>query len=320
MRTYIALIVIMFLSTVATAQKGDGGYAGAFLRMGVNARAAALGDAHSALPEGSVAGFYNPGLLPYLAGRSVTLSYSFLPLDRSMHYIGYAQSLHPSPEDAGALAAGFSLAWIGAGVDNIDGRDGSGQHTQTFSHSNHAFYLSFALSPHPYVSIGVSGKILWNRFPQLENDGSALSSQSFGLDFGAFITPFQNLMMGVVLRDRLSKFTWNTDQVWDRGTSTTNAFPKSYRIAVSYRIPQDWLLFCTELENSDKQNPRYHFGLEANILHYGALRLGLDDDLPAFGFGLNVPVLGRKSMFDYTFIATGQTPGADHLLGWTFDF
>ncbi len=317
MKKIIFLLILSGLSQ-GFARGGDGGYAGAFLRMGINARSAALGDAHSALPQGAVSGVYNPGLLPYLPERYLTMSYSFLPLDRSLHYIGYAQSLQAGPEKAGAMAAGFSVAWIGAGVDNIDGRDGSGQHTRMYSHSNHAFYLSFALSPHPFVSFGVSGKILWSRFPKLENDGSALSSQSFGLDFGAFITPFQNLMFGIVMRDHLSKFTWNTDQVWDRGTSTTHTFPKHYRLAFLYRIPQEWFFITAELENSDKQNPRYHLGAEARILQYGAFRLGLDDKLPAFGIGLNLSVWGRQTVFDYTFVATGAAPGADHLLSWTF--
>ena len=314
----LSMIFFMLVGT-ALAAGGDGGYAGAFLRMGIGARAKSMGDAFSAIPEGAVAGVYNPALLPHLRQRQVALSFAFLPLDRNLDYIGYAQSLQPKGDgEAAPLRAGFALAWIHAGVDKIDARDGSGNHTGYLSNSENAFYLSFAMSPAPFLSFGLSGKVLYNRFPGLKQDDAALTSTGFGIDFGAYLTPLRNLMIGAVIRDNMSKYTWNTDKVWERGTSTTYKFPKVIRGAVAYRV-QSWLLVAAEVEDSKEQNPRYHFGAEFSHGEIGALRFGLDDGLATFGLGFNVHLLGRAASINYAFIAAREAPRADHIFSWTFN-
>jgi hypothetical protein len=316
-------ILSIFLTSLIHASEGDGGYAGAFLRMGIGARAKSMGDAYSAIPQGAMAGIYNPALLPHLKEREALVSFAFLPLDRSLDLVCYAQPLSPkvSPdEDAKPLKAGFSLAWVHAGVDNIDGRDGSGNHIGYFSNSEHAFYLSFAISPAPFISLGVGGKVLYNRFPKLAQEDAAITSTGFGIDVGVYVTPIRNLMLGVVVRDNLSKYTWNTDKLWDRGTSTTYKFPKVLRSAIAYKLPQDWLLLAAEIESSEEQNPRYHFGAELSYLHLGALRLGYDDGYPTFGLGFNTHLFGKKAGLNYAFIAVGDAPRADHIFSWTFTF
>ena len=321
------IIYIFFISALITSMaftsEGDGGYAGAFLRMGIGARAKAMGDAYTAIPQGAMAGIYNPALLPHLKEREALVSFAFLPLDRNLDFVGYAQPLSPnSANDEGAnpLKAGFSVAWVHAGVDNIDGRDGSGNHIGYFSNSEHAFYLSFAISPAPFISVGVGGKVLHSRFPQLAQEDAAVTSTGFGLDVGAFITPIKNLMIGAVIRDNLSKYTWNTDKLWERGTSTTYKFPKVLRGAIAYRIPQEWLLVSAEIENSKEQNPRYHFGAELSYQHLGAFRIGYDDGYPTFGLGLTTYLFGKKTGLNYAFVAAGDAPRADHIFSWAFSF
>ena len=317
------VIVLISLSVSSMAQTGDGGYAGAFLRLGLGARAKSLGDAGTALARGGTAGFYNPAALPFLPHRQAVVSFAFLPLDRSLDVICYAQSLQPkapeSADDEQPLRAGFALGWVHAGVDGIDGRDSAGRSIGSFSNSEHAFYLSFALSPSPMLAIGLSGKVLYNRFPTIGQDDEAITSTGFGLDFGLYLTPMKNLSFGLVLRDQLSKYTWNTDKLWERGTSTTYRFPRTLRAGLAYRPPLRWLLLVGELEDSPEQNPRYHLGAEVELAQVGALRLGLDDGAPAFGFGFDIELFGHRAGLNYAFIHTGVAPSADHIFSWTFD-
>lgn len=324
MKTFLtAILIIILYSTFALSSDGDGGYAGAFLRMGMGARAKAMGDAFAAIPEDAIAGFYNPALLPHLKKRQAMLSFAFLPLDRKLDYLGYAQSLHPkvSEEDgAKPLSAGFAVAWVHAGVDNIYGTDSNGNHIGDFSNAEHAFYLSFAISPTPFFSVGLSGKVLYNRFPKIAQEDAPVSSQGFGVDFGAYLNPVSNLTLGLVLRDNMSKYTWNTDKLWERGTSTTNRFPKVTRAAIAYRIPQQWLLAIAEVEDSKEQNPRYHFGAELSYQQMGAVRFGLDNGLPTFGLGFFSELLGHRAGLNYAFVAAGDAPSADHVFSWTFEF
>ncbi|HOY43168.1 MAG TPA: hypothetical protein PKY55_14085 [bacterium] len=311
--------LLLMLALGASASEGDGGYAGAFLRMGIGARAKAMGDAFSAVAEDAFAGVYNPALLPHLPGRLAALSYAFLPLDRKLDFIGYAQPLRPGNGEDGEhnpLRAGFGLAWIHAGVDGIDGRDLAGNHTQDYSFSENAFFLSFALSPAEKFSIGVNGKILYARMPGVNNDESAVTSMGLGVDFGAYYAPFRQLSLGLVMRDNLSKYTWNTEKVWERGTSVNDRFPRTLRLAVAYRPPVEWLLLTAESEDAKEQNPRYHFGAEAALPAVGALRAGLDDGQLTFGLGCNLQIYGKKMALNYAYVAPGEGPRADHIFSW----
>ena len=321
-KTLSTILLLLLFSYSLPARDGDGGYAGAFLRMGIGARAKALGDAHTAIPEGAISAIYNPALLPHLKNRQLALSVAFLPLDRKLNYIGYAQSLNPpvgKDEEEIPLKAGFALAWIHAGVDDIDGRDGSGNPIGEFSNSENAFYLSFALSPSPLFSIGVSGKVLYNRFPGIAQEDKAVTSTGFGLDVGAYLTPIKNLMFGIALRDNNSKYTWNTGDLWDLGTSTTYKFPKIFRGAIAWRIPQEWLLLTAEIEDSEKQLRRYHAGAEFSYKHMGAIRIGYDENQPTFGLALFGDILGMSSSINYAFGSEESGAGTQHIFTWDFN-
>jgi len=322
MKKTILFLVLAAAWQAGYGRTGDGGYAGAFLRMGFSARAQALGDAYSAIPQGAVAGLYNPALLPHLPQRQLSLAYSHLPLDRSTSFIGFALPLRQQTgqDSSGFLQAGFSLAWLRAGVDNIDGRDLSGNSIGTFSNSENAFYFSFAVAPRPNLSIGLSAKVLYNRMPELANDNSAITSKGFGMDVGAYYALFRNLTLALVLRDNNSKYTWNTDKLWERGTSTTYKFPRVLRAAAAYRIPQQWLLITAELEDSKEQNPRYHIGAEFSYQEIGAVQIGLDDQRPCFGLQFGAYLLNHRTTLNYAYVFPNDGPGADHFFAWGFEF
>jgi hypothetical protein len=322
-RFFLSAIILGMTATSTFAANGDGGYAGAFLRMGFEARSKALGDAFTAMPEGAVSGMYNPALLPHLKTRQVIVSYSFLPLDRNLNYIGIAIPIRPKAKGADGsspLNAGISMGWVNSGVNNIDGRDGSGNHTGMLSNSENAFYMSFAISPTPILSIGVSGKVLYNRIPDIAEENSALTSNGFGIDVGAYLNPYPGLMLGLAIRDNMSKYSWNTDSVYDRGTSTIYKFPRAVRLGAAYRIPKQWLLFVADYETSDVQNPRFHFGVEMTYQQIGALRLGMDHDKPTFGLGVNIEILGKRTMLNYAIIPGLDTLSPDQMASWSFDF
>lgn len=325
MKTIISFICISIcINLSAHASEGDGGRAGAFLRIGIGARAKAMGNAFSAIPEDAFAGVYNPAMLPFLKGRQFAISYAFLPLDRKLNYIGFAIPLQPKfaadPGQRAPMKAGLAIAWINAGVDNIDGRDFSGNHVGNYSYSENAFFLSFALSPMKYFSLGINGKILYCSFPGLNNDESALTSSGFGIDFAAFFRPITDLTLGLVWRDNISKNTWNTESLWERGTSTVDKYPKTLHAAAAYRTPWRWLLVSGEMEDSKEMNPRYHFGLEATYHEIGAFRAGMDDDHFTCGIGFFVKVLGKQVSMNYAYVAPSIEPSADHILSWHLIF
>ena len=321
MKKYIALMFLIFFASKYTIAAGDGGYAGAFLRMGLSARAKAMGDAFTALPMGAVSAVYNPALIAHLPHRSALISLSALPLDRKLDFIGYAQPISQkaseNEKDAKPFNAGIALGWVHAGVDNIEGRDFSGNYTQDYSYSENAFYLSFAIAPIEILSFGLNGKILYNRFPKLKQDEKALTSSGFGVDLGIVFRPFYTLILGLALRDKLAKNTWNTDKVWDRGTSTTDKYPDVTRFGVCYQ-PFDYLIVVADMENSKVQNPRYHLGVEGLLRDYGSLRLGLDDGAFTTGFAVIVPGTNGMLNLGYAFYDEISGAGYAHIFDFSF--
>lgn len=115
------LITAGFLS-LSLAMAGDiGGYAGGFLRLGTTARSTALGGGLTATVDPGWAAFHNPAALVFLENRHVSMFHHFLPLDRDLISATAASALPPT--------GGIGLGVLRAGVDNIDGRDGSGHQT-----------------------------------------------------------------------------------------------------------------------------------------------------------------------------------------------
>jgi len=315
------IIILGLLFASALFAKGDGGHAGSFLRMGVNARARALGEAYTAVADGAIASFYNPGVIPHFQSKQVDLSYSFLPLDRKLSYIGFATPIQPPGSGpTRPMRAGIAAGWIHAGVDNIDGRDFSGNHTMDYSYSENAFYLSFAVQPHDKLGIGISAKYLQNSIPDLEQNGDALSTTGFGIDVGVYFQALENLSLAAAVHDINSSYTWNTDQVYDRGTSITDDFPMVYRLSAAYTLPQDWAMFVVDVENSDKQDVRLHVGAEFTYADVGALRVGWDEDQPTFGLGFFFNIYERPAVINYAFVPGLDGISADHIFSWTFKF
>jgi len=311
--------LLLFFSVAFPAD--NGGYAGAFLRMGLGARPKALGGAFTAVAEGSFGGYYNPGGLPRNLSREFTFSYRSLALDRNFNYIGFVLPLNPKTKTGEKVFnAGLHLGWIHAGVDHIEGRDYSGYHYTDFSSSENAFSFGFAVQPMPLISIGFCGKILYNRFPKVTREDEALSSKGLGFDVGILITPIPKLAVGILIKDLRSKNTWNTEKVWERGTTTYDEYPTIFRIGVAYRLLNDRLLVTADFEDNKKQPEKFHFGVEYLPVKTVFLRGGLDVTEPAFGLGYLFKIWKFDSILDYTYAFDDVAPSAEHIFSWAFRF
>ncbi|MFQ6617960.1 MAG: hypothetical protein ACE5QV_04645, partial [Fidelibacterota bacterium] len=145
-----ALFCILYLSLSGKIlyAGGGAGYAAPHLRLGLGARAIGMGNAFTAVVDDGFSIYYNPAGLPWLEKRHLSITYSFLSLDRKFGFIGYAQRIKPG--------AGFALGWVHAGTDNIDGRDFNGRHTEFYSESFNTFYFSFSINFLKQFSAGIN--------------------------------------------------------------------------------------------------------------------------------------------------------------------
>ena len=299
MNRLVFLLTLLILPAAAAAQ-GEGGLAGPFLRMGLGARAIAMGGAQTAIADDGYAAFYNPGGLPFLNKRHFSTTYSLLSLDRRIQYISYSQRLEP--------LAGLSLFWLRAGTDNIDGRDLSGNHTFDLSESMNVFGLSFANRFHDKVSVGLTIKVIKQSLDLVSNE---LSADDLLFDIGIMLIPLKDLKIGVQFKDLNGGLSWDTQDIFSRGTISVDSIPYIINVGASY----------TTLEFNQQLQEKVRIGVEYKNNDLHALRIGTNDDRLTFGGGLYYSVSGSLDIeINYAFQQEFSGEGGTHLFSWEFIF
>lgn len=303
---YIFTLLIGF-SVIATADTGDNaGYAGSFLRMGLGARSLAMGNAGVADSENGFAAYYNPAGLSFLKDRHLSTTYYFLSLDRQLHYVGLAFPLKPS--------AGISIAWLHAGVTDIQGRTFTGVPDEIYDTGEDVFYLSFSNAFHRRIAVGLNFKILTHNMLGLTGSG-------LGFDVGILLKPFDRISLGILLKDIGAGYTWNTQDLFgDRGGNYTDTFPQILKIGLAYH-DNSTFTFIGDVELSDKQDYRVHFGGEYLVGDILFLRMGMDNINPTFGAGLAYGFIKNiRTQIDYSALIGIVGEGNTHVFSWEFKF
>jgi hypothetical protein len=307
--------ILVISATVLMAAQifagSNGGYAGAYTRTGLGARAIAMGNTGTAGAFGAYANYYNPALIGDIQEKTVGLAYNFMSLDRHQSYISYAMKVPPG--------AGFSLGWLESGVGDLQSYNSIGDQTGAINHSANMVLFSFGRTFSSKISAGVSIKILFEYI----NDGTDefdYTSQGVGIDFGLLYRYDDNLQFGYLVRDMNAKLKANTDKIFERGGTTIDKFPLIQRLGVSYRTPVSWLRTAYDFEWSDKSDYKHHFGVEAVNGKNLALRAGWNDGTLTFGAGMDFGFLGTTSLLDYAFVPSVIDEGSSHLFAWQIKF
>jgi hypothetical protein len=366
----ISAVLLLSAVKVRASEVGRGGQAGAFLRLGAGARAMAMGGGTSAMADDATAGYYNPAGLAFLEGRHVGFTLNTMALDRTLSHAGYAQSFGSGrsvtrgfrpdfgPEgdtdaetDGDTVAvsapqpkpmqAGFSIAWLGAGVDDIDGRDYDGSHTRMYSNWENAFYFSFAIKPHPAFSLGFSAKLLWSTFPRLTDTGKAMSATGLGFDLGAMARPVPSVTLGVSIHDLRSRYTWDSQKMYERGSQTIARLPVGISAAAAWRGFSGRILatagveqYKTMLESGSRYEPAVlTAGIQAEPVRDVFLRAGIRGGLRGgtgrsgprsgeltFGAGASRTVFTKRTEMDYAFVPDPVAPRGNHVFSWSLVF
>jgi len=305
------LIIILLISLTSVYAGGNGGYAGAHLRMGLGAKSIALGNTGVAAPANAYSTFYNPAAVGNMEGRQVGLSYSFLSLDRHVSYLSFSMKVPPG--------AGFTLGWIESGVGDLYSYNSIGENTGEINHSANTIYFSFGRTFSENFSLGVSIKILFESI----NDGTDqfdYNSKGVGFDFGLQYKILPQLTLGYQLRDINSKLEANTEKIFERGGTTVDRFPVIHKIGLYYQAPLPWLRVYYDYERSNKSADKHHIGVEALQGENLALRAGLNDGILTFGAGMDFQFMGTRSFLDYAFLSSVVDEGSSHIFSWQIGF
>lgn len=183
----LALLGFLLLSAPASAQFAKAGRAGVqALKLGVGARAAALGESFVAMADDPSALYWNPSGIARLEGRSVIGSYIQWPAEVNFSTVGVTAPL-------GQGAIGVSLSVLSTGYMNVRTvfhPEGTGQ---VFTVSDLIAGVSYARNMTDRFSFGITAKILREKLEDFEDTGVAFDIGSL-YDIG-----FKGLRMGIAI-------------------------------------------------------------------------------------------------------------------------
>jgi hypothetical protein len=332
--------ILFFAFAINLCEAQLGSYAGAFSRMGFSARGLAMSNAMVSNIYGDLYGIYNPALATFQTDGLVNLGYSFLSLDRKLNFVGFTKKVKlPNQETGGA---GITVAWVNAGVSDIDGRDNDTRSIGTLSTFENEFYLGTGFIVNEKISIGLGFKLYYSK---LYTD---VTATSFALDLGALYKASDKLAFGFMIKDLGAKYEWQTSGIYgDNGNTTQDKFPKVLDLGATYLLPKSIGLVSLELRQyfnpsaeadtngvvpETTDNTVLNFGAEINIVNQVKFRAGLGrmdfsaDDFtgnlePSFGLGLNKSFSKNINLgIDYSFQLEPFTHDPVQNIGIVFKF
>jgi hypothetical protein len=299
------LVVFCLLSVVCISGAwADDNHMLPMLRMGVGARALAMGGAHVAEAHDATAGYWNPAGLADIECVSFTGMYAAeMSVDRTFNYFGFGWT----PSQVTNYGT-FGISWLNSGVKDIKGFDGNNNPTGLFDDMNNVFLVSWAFGnefKERMFSFGFSLKVVSMKIEDVNETG-------FGGDAGIKFAIDRRVSLGLMVQDI--------------GTKVANqTVPTTIRMGMAiYPLGEDHSLvipidYATTRHRSDET---FHLGAEY-FWEFGenwgaGLMAGLNDGNFAIGTGLKVSSWFR---FDYAYVTDKEDfLNENHRLSLSADF
>lgn len=244
MKQLFCISILSFLC--AFSAKGQtGGYAGEFTRMGFSPRGMAMGNAMTAVDHQGSYGYYNPALV---ASPSETIQLDFssavMRFDRKLHMVSAHFRLPPT--------AGFSISLLNARVNDIDGRNQSGFHTETLSTAEYQVIGNFGIrfSEKAWAGIGLKYNLA-NYHTDVPN------SKNIGIDAGIRYALNHFFTLAAAVKDILSENDIDSAELYGTETSTDRSqpYPTRYLFGVAYEY-SELLLLSLDFEHRSQNGSR----------------------------------------------------------------
>ncbi len=314
-RTSILLLILILFSShaVGFAGEGKGGYAGAFLQLSLQARAAGMGGAFVGLSDDASAPLSNPAGSFQIGKRTLAATHRVMTLDRKLNWVGF---LLPVRNEAAV-----GLSWINVGVGDLYERDDRGELGEEISDYENAIFFNFARRMSEEILLGLNIKYIQHNLVNL-------SAYGVGFDFGVLVLPIQKLKLGFAVQNVGMRYSWASGGYWKKynelGTSTKDEFPLNFKLGASWTEFKNRLIGSIEGEKDIHQDPRIKIGAEYVLLFQndigGALRLGLNNGSPTFGAGLKQTLNTLTFRMDYAYLSSEVELNPDHIVSISCSF
>jgi len=269
--------ILVFALNISSSAGGSGTTAANFLKIGVGARAAAMGDAFTVIVDDSTSLYWNPAGLAKMEKRQFSATYNMWFAGINQGYLGMGFPL----SGEGIVAGGMNYVDMG----DFDGRDEAGNPTGTFTASALNCQLGYANR--------VGEKLIWGISAGLVQDTIADDIKStYAANFGLLFETSESLSLGLALQNI-------------GGQLGGDPLPFVAKIGMAYTWQS--LLLALDIAKPADNDLYYCAGIEWWIMDGIALRAGyktnqdIGEGLTA-GFGFDK----GKIRFDYAYVPYGE--------------
>jgi hypothetical protein len=294
MRATAAGAVVLALLTAPCAWADPGQTGLTFLKLGLGARAAGMGEAFSSVADDASATYWNPAGCVGTYGSEVLLNQVTWFQDVRMENVAIVRSM---PEQ------GYGLSFTSLHAGDMDLRDIDGNDLGSFSFFDFAIQATYARRLTTGVAGGVSAKALYEKIDEE-------TAQGFAVDLGLTADlPLPGLRLGACVQHLGSKMKYVEDSF---------DLPLTFRGGLAYRrmIPllSDEAVVAFELQKPREDDLKTHLGIEVGVAEKLALRFGYRSgyDNQNVSVGVGIPV--ERFRLDYAFVPFYSDLGDTHRL------
>lgn len=282
-----------------------------FLEIGVGARGTGMGEAFTSLTNDAGSAFWNPAGLVGAEKRNLYTSYTVWPADISIGCVAF--SMNFGNIGTFALSSAY-LMTDDMDVTTVYQPNGTGQ---SFSISNFALGLSYARFLTDHLSIGLTSKIVREKYLDY-------GYTTWALDMGTiYRTGFHGLNLGMSILHFGPEIKFSGDyidysdpkskDVNKPKTFETYSLPINFRIGLSMNLldtPNNKVTTSADMIHPNNNLEQYNWGVEYGFNNMfflrGGYRFNIDEGGFTFGTGVDLKVLGdRAAVIDYSFADLG---------------
>lgn len=299
--TLACLAVVAGSAFVPAAARAAGTTALEFLKLGVGARAAGMGDAFVAVSDDASATYWNPAGVAGEPGSDLLLNHTEWFQDVRMENASFAWR---------GEGQGLGIAVTVLHVGNLEERDATGAYLGEFRFFDNAFAVTYAREILPSLRVGATGKYLRE---EIDRE----SATTTALDAGVLLdVPNTGLTLGAAVSNVGGglKYIQQTDDL-----------PTTLAVGGAYHLPgflpyMGGATLALDVRKPKDADTSVRFGAEVGIAGMAHYRIGwaggLDGQDVGTGFGVNFD----HYRIDYAFVPSSFELGDTHRFSFNLGF
>lgn len=297
-RRRLALTALAGLSLAVLAGPSPAATGLSFLKIGVGARAVAMGNAVVSHVDGPSATYWNPGALPLAQRPAAELGHSETLDGVRYEFVSLSHAV-----DSGLGRHGLGVAFNGVWTDRMRSYDETGRFIGEFGYYGVVLAGSYGFAPHDRVGLGVTLEYLREVIDVYNTDGMALTAGCQVRE----VLPRTDI--GVAMHHLGSAMSYE-EREFD--------LPFALQGGISHRLPLaaagGSLLLSAEARKVRDEDAQLLFGTEYQYQDLARLQVGYRTALDTEDVSLGVGLGNGRLRGQYAFVPFGEELGDQHRL------